>query len=71
MAWKRNWPCWVTICNKEDLMSWDLVFMDKEKIKDECLCTETSNCMAIVDLLNNKKYLIAETLINGKDRKAK
>ena len=48
-----NWD--LTICNWKYLLC-DWVFIDEEIINNKCKCVRKSSCLAIVDLLNNKKY---------------
>lgn len=65
MAQKRYWPCKVTICDKSDLLSWDDEFMDREKIKDECICENKSNCIRVSELLQAHKYDLAHNLLQN------
>lgn len=62
MKERQNY-CNPTICNRTDLMTEDLVFMDKESISERCDCVNTSVCKQICDLLNAKKIDLAVNLI--------
>lgn len=59
----RKW-CNPTILDRDTLMSEDDVFMNKDLIREECECINKSTCLAIIDLLNNKKIDEAMKLID-------
>ena len=48
---------------KDTLMSWEWEFMDKESIRERCKCVNKSTCLQIVDLLDNKKEVLAINLL--------
>jgi len=56
--------CKPTILDNDILMSEDDDFLTKQKIKAECDCINKNTCLAIVDLLKNKKPQEAKKLID-------
>ena len=50
--------------NDWGLMSEDMDFMTKTKIRKECICSKASICMQICDLLSNNKNKEADNLLS-------
>ena len=57
--------CSPTVIYKDTLMTGEWDFLDKNIIKDKCICIHESVCSQIVDLLSNKHYEEAIVLIHN------
>ena len=45
----------------------DNEFMDKDVITRKCMCTNSTICKQLVDLLNSKKFEEVEFLLDNRD----
>lgn len=56
--------CSPTVCFTE-LMTNEWEFLNKEIIKERCVCINKSICLQIVDLLSNDKRMTADVLFDS------
>ncbi len=58
--------CKPTVCDRDKLLSGDLIFMNKELIKKNCSkCLYRSLCLQVVDLLDHWHWNNAEKILNS------